>query len=57
MVFTLAAAPVIPPLVDRIGQTFDVEWTVGMLEPFLLKWFDLIWVQFPPPHFLQLVAR
>jgi hypothetical protein len=28
-----------------------------MLAPFLLKWFDLIWVQFPPPHFLQLVAR
>ena len=42
MVFTLAAAPVIPALVDCKGQTFNVERTVDMLEPFLLKWLDLI---------------
>ena len=53
MVLALAAAPVIPPLVDRTGQTFDVEGTVGMLEPFLMNWLDRIWVQFPIPHFFQ----
>ena len=48
MILTFAAAPVIPLLVDREVQTFDVQWTVGMLEPCLVLRLGRIWAQFAP---------
>jgi hypothetical protein len=56
MVFTRAATPVIPSLVDRMGQTLVVKRAVCMLEPFLIKWLDRIWMQFPAPHSLVVTA-
>jgi hypothetical protein len=57
MILTFAAAPVIPLLVDREVQTFDVQWTVGMLEPYFVLWLRRIWVQFPAPHFAAPVLK
>jgi len=57
MILTCAAAPVMPLLVDREVQTFDVQWTVGMLEPYLVLWLSSIWVQFPAPHFAAPVLK
>jgi hypothetical protein len=56
MLFTRAATPVIPSLVDRMGQTLVVKRAVCMLEPFLIKWLDRIWMQFPAPHSLVVTA-
>ena len=34
MIPTLATAPVSPPLVDCVGQTFDIQWAVKMSGSF-----------------------
>jgi len=57
MVFTGPATPVIPSLVDRMGQTVLVERAVGMLETFLIKGLDRIWMQFPAPHSLLVTSH
>jgi hypothetical protein len=57
MILTFAAAPVIPLLVDHEVQTVDVEWTVGMLEPYFVLWLSCIWVQFSAPHFSAPVLK
>ena len=57
MILTFAAAPVIPLLVDREVQTFDVQWTVGMLEAYFVSWFSRDWAQFPAAHFTAPVSK
>ena len=37
IVLTLAAAPVVPSLVGRVCQTFDIVWAVSVLVAFLVE--------------------
>ena len=50
VIWALAATPIFPFLVHCVGQTCDVERTVGMLETFSVSWLRCIWVQFPAPR-------
>ena len=57
MILTFAAAPVIPVLVDREVQTFDVQGTVGMLEACFVSRFSRVWGHFPAAHFAAPVSK